>query len=469
MDKIFSYIANMLDGRPGSRSDFQLGAAIFDLLGTASAPKVEAGLQKIEGLGFDLRLIGPLALITNRKQIADVLLNSFGIKIEDYLTKERVSKYDKGPGYPYLAAIAYHSFQDDFTLQNRALKWGANPSAEWDVDNRMGVYGDSKTTRISWIGENIIKHNLKMVERLCKSEAFAPGHLQQSIRANALYDSIVHRNGHMFHDFRNMFDLFKPGGPFAFTLSPWEIDREGNSLAFINTVVHSRHNQHVDSGKCRALIEKWAMETVAGQEDQCKGIAVICAKNERLSCFPQWVVGHLSPVQAQAALKAGWTNVFGEWSRDASGALSSSRYTGALQGDCASHNLKACINHLERLTEIATMAPCGNGMESPDFLIGSLSVYQLKKFTAQGLDALATYYPKFSNSMDINKCLQPLRELLSEFAENKGNSNEIAKIDQKLTTVIDAHRLRACASEASAQAHAENGTVSAPPRVGPRL
>lgn len=469
MNKIFSYVANMLGDRDGSRSDFQLGSAIFDLLGTSSAPKIQQALQKIESLGLDLRLIGPLALITNHKQIADVLMNSFGIKIEEYLTKERVSEYDKGPGYPYLAALAFHSFNNDFTLQKRALKWGANPSAEWDVDNRMGAYGDGKEKRIGWIGENILRLNRQMVESLCEHEAAAPGPLAQSIRANALYDSIAHHTGRMSHDFKTMFDLFRPGGIYAFTCSPWEIDRDGKSLALINTVNHSQHNQHVDSGKCRDLVEKWAMETASGHGGQCMRIAVICAQNKSSTCFPQWVVDHLSPAQAQAALKKGWEKAFGEWSCDSSGALSSSRYTGAIEEDCASHNLKRYINQFHRLTEVATAAPCENGMEAPDFLIGSLSAYQIKRFTVQSLDALVMHYPRFSNSLDINKCLQPVRELLSEFAEKKGKPNEIAALDEKLVAVIDAHRLRGSAAEASAKAHAENGTVSAPPRVGPRL
>lgn len=450
---------------------FETGAAVFGALGASSNAQIETHLKSLQGLGVDLRLMGPLALLSGKKKVAEVLLEKFGVKIEDYMTHENDTGRYGDTFYPYLAHLAYKSGLSESTrLQRLALRWGADPSAEWAVESSRGHYhhNEHRSRTIGWISENIASGNLKMVDALCAKETSVPSKETRSMRALALFKAANRAQGNDTGEFPSLIRLLVPGGKHDLGISPWDVQGEEESLAVLNTVVHARHNQYVGAGKNMGLIENWIKETAGGRDKDCLAIAkMCCAQFSFGNSFPSWVVDHLSPEQAQEALKIAWLEVFKKWAQDSGGAQSKFTLSGAKTCSAAEASLSSSISPFKALSEKAQRSSCTHGFETPEYLIGSVLPYVIGKFTVKGVDALADLYPKFPGAPSAAEVLLPLRDLIREkeqpLSPMKGNW------DDRLNAFIESCKLRAEADGQAAEMQRKAPAITAPHRASLRL
>ena len=472
MRSLLTFIAKAIRQSDIKSSDFQAGSHVLSALASTSKEQIKAALESAQASGMDLTQVGGIALLSNRKLVATVLKENFGLGLEDYTTSGGELGVDSQEGYPLLPYLAYMSngSKEYIKLQKRALNWGANPEATWEIERPLPyATGKNNPKTVSWVSENIRALNTDFVEVLCDKIKAAPLLDEQVRRLNALEEAILRGQGDFFWDFRGMFELFAPGGKLALDISPWDVQQDKVSMAFNNTVVLTRINNHDDNGKSRALFAPWIDQTAPTQGDECMRIAVACVEQGRqFSSLPTWLVDKLTVKQAQTALKAAWPKIFENWAFYDFGGRSDCTINNTNE-TMAESNLRSKTSYLSKLTQLAIREPCANGADKIDFLIAATSAFNLSKISLKAVDAIASVYPQFPGAVPFSKQLTPLKELLEARNINLKSGSTAPYSDPDMDRFHQACVLRMRADQEAALANKESGVLYQPTRSGPRL
>ena len=472
MSSLLTFIAKAIRQSEIKSSDFEAGSHVLLALASTSKEQIKTALESAQASGMDLTQVGGIALLSNRKLVATVLKENFGLGLEDYTTSGGELGVDSQEGYPLLPYLAYMSngSKEYIKLQKRALNWGANPEATWEIERPLPyATGKNNPKTVSWVSENIRALNTDFVEVLCDKIKAAPLLDEQVRRLNALEEAILRGQGDFFWDFRGMFELFAPGGKLALDISPWDVQQDKVSMAFNNTVVLTRINNHDDNGKSRALFAPWIDQTAPTQGDECMRIAVACVEDGRqFTSLPNWLVERLTAQQAQEVLKAGWPKILKRWASDDFGGRAEGTFSNTNE-IMAESKLSSETSFLSKVAQIATREPCVNGADKIDFLIAATGSFKLSKLSLQGVDAIASVYPQFPGAVPFAKQLAPLKELLEARNEHVKSGAKAPYSDPGVERFYQACVLRMRADKEAALANKESGVLYQPARSGPRL
>lgn len=396
-------------------------------LAESDADRVEQHLLAAQGHGVELSHIGALALYQDRPLVGQVLAQRFDLWPQDYRTLGDEFGTDAQADYPVLAFAA---FLNKSELQERALAWGADPNARWDVDRRMGDYHGSAQT-ISWVAENIRRLDGHMVD-LLMARAAPPDRQEQLRRLLALSEAHIRFSKNYLAPLRAMLDRFAPGGRHALDVTPWDLINNGSSLAQSRIAATAHRADYDEMGQALAIFNPWIEATAPASGPvlfDCLAQCLVQDKDKEGSfTLPQWCVDRLSPQQAQELLESGWSRAVLAWVDQ-----------GGDQKAASWNTLAKRVQVFEPLVQVASRLPMSRPAWGVRPMLGQVkSSYPLSKLTGRDLDRLIEAFPDLPGVDPQINDLSDLRELVDEsdnireaLADNRRNTAPDAENRQR--------------------------------------
>jgi len=301
---------NALHGsRTTTVDDLEGVAHVMLALSAKNDGAVRRALKKAIAAGVELEDVGSVALYGDHARVGRVLAETFGVFPQHYRMLGQEYGVYCVPGYPTLAMAA--CFQLD-ELQDRALSWGADPNATWQVDRILTSYVSEPQT-ISWVGENIRFLNSTFLNRLlavCKPASAD----EEIIRLRALFKPKNDSNSRdRFLKAREVTRFFSPGGAYPLSCTPWVVRDGALSLASSYVAAAIKRSQNEND-----VLFDWVASTLKPEsEDVIECLEQCLEQSETLNLgggyFPAWCVEALSPNQAEAFVKKAWEVFVTEW------------------------------------------------------------------------------------------------------------------------------------------------------------
>lgn len=388
-------------------------ALVLQALHEAPSDRAYQSLVKAQSMGVDLRYVGTLALVANARPMADMLSQKFGIRVEDYLStgEEGLDCRSKDP---LLVSLAYTGKDQ---LQRRAMEWGANPSATWEVAHQPGDYNRvAAPFTTSWVSQVIRFGDSSLADSLM-SAASPPDLEEQRCRMLALLglrqriQSQDHNNN--LRRFRKILGMLEPGGKHALGVSPWDIDDEGTPLAATIVAALNGTNTAFPANKALEDMLPWIKATAPGDGTGHFAATMACIRANRVpSRLPQWCVEHLAPAQAQQAMEEVLPMLMTQWiaSNDFHIRNDTGNSLDATRKPVAHESLAHILAPFLQMMRIATSAPPGpQGFGNPRHLLGNLSQKEFSALGEPGLDAIESLIPTMPSPCAGRSDLDDLR------------------------------------------------------------
>ena len=414
-----THLTKMLLRADASHSELAGAGHVLQALACRRPNNILRHLTAAQKRGVDLRAVGTLALNANKRAVAGVLRDTFGVMVVDYVINGEATgrtSLSSSDTCPYLVVLAH---QGDTSVQERALAWGADPNATWTMDKIVGRSDLPKQpVVVGWADENIRALNVPMAQRLMALTSPTPD--DEHRRLAALTEAGLGGGSTAEGRLKRLVGMLEPGGAHALTISPWEHPYADTNLAVHRSALSASQNTALESGRIFQMFDGWIDRTRPATDEAVSEVlsySVLSAEhNPQSSRFndpnlPMWCVDRAPPELAQSLLARLWTIKMHNIEVGPMGMGLSFRPP----------------NHaLVRLAERAQQAPNTTPFTGPHFLVAQLGFATLQGLRPDDLFTILTHCPIVSDPAapsqatdDVGWALRKLQD----FNDEKRRSN----------------------------------------------
>lgn len=281
-------------------SDFQI---LHDVVVALGAPTVEDALPKLKNLeknGFELGLIGTLALLSDR-EIVGKALNKMNIRVEDYLAFGDELGISNRSDYPFVPVMIYSADKRYDKVLKRAFKWGLDVNASWEVDSFLHSF-EKIPRRISLVSECIRALNEKLLRKILPLTDTVVSKEEEESRWIALGRMGLRKQSDYAHQAQSIANFFLPNGPYALKISAWEVQGDDSrSLGHHLATTHAALNGLVfENAKVAKIWDEPLQRSLPSPEIAYELLERQIKRSSK--DFSQWWLERITPERASSLI-----------------------------------------------------------------------------------------------------------------------------------------------------------------------